>query len=146
MWPCDYAAEWLCGSYSCNTLPLNIPTPIPEPDRAGPPVRRALLARGTKAAGIGSARFLTMSGRAFSYKAMLLSVLKAQIEPKWPPRVPPRCQNGFPECQNGDTKPPKWQSREAKKGLAAEGVALKIYMYKLILIIEPYNTPKYSNK
>ena len=42
-------------------------------------IRRPLLARGTKAAWLGIVRFSTIMGHAFSYKAMLLSVLRAQI-------------------------------------------------------------------
>ena len=42
-------------------------------------IRRPLLARGTKAAGFGLICFLTIIGYAFSYKAVLLTVLRAQI-------------------------------------------------------------------
>ena len=45
---------------------------------------RPLLARGTKAEGLGLVRFLTVSGHAFSYKAMLLSILRAQIGTRSP--------------------------------------------------------------
>ena len=34
----------------------------------------------------------------------------------WSPSVTSRCQNGQPRCQNGSTKPPKWQPRKAKRG------------------------------
>ena len=48
--------------------------------------------------------------------------------PKWSPKMRPRCQNGPPEFQNGDTKPPKDNPR-SQKGPAAEGVALKIFLF-----------------
>ena len=33
----------------------------------------------------------------------------------WSSKVPPRCQNGFPDCQNDTTKPSKWQPWGAKR-------------------------------
>ena len=42
-------------------------------------IRRTLLAKGTKAAGFGLIRFLTIIGHAFNYQAMLLFVFRVQI-------------------------------------------------------------------
>ena len=42
-------------------------------------IRRPMLVRGTKAACSGIVPLLTISGHAFSYQAMLLSVFRAQI-------------------------------------------------------------------
>ena len=51
-------------------------------------IRRPLLARDTKAVGMGLVRFLTIIGHAFSYKAMLSSVLRAQIGGRFAPPDP----------------------------------------------------------
>ena len=48
-------------------------------------IRRPLLARRTKAAGLGLVRFLKISGHAFSYKDMLLTVFRAQIDSRFHP-------------------------------------------------------------
>ena len=51
-------------------------------------IRRPLLARGIKAAGLGIVRFLTINGHAFSYKAMLLTVFRTQIGSRLPAADP----------------------------------------------------------
>ena len=51
-------------------------------------IHRPLLARGTKAGGMGLIRFLTINGHASRCKAMLLSVLKAQIGGRSPSADP----------------------------------------------------------
>ena len=57
------------------------------------------------------------SGPLRVHPAALMGLQGGPEVAEWLPRVLPRCQNGCPESQNRDTKPPKWQPREAKKGL-----------------------------